>query len=64
MYKNILQTITNVEIYPIISLAIFMLFFCGMLVWAFRVKKDYLSAMASLPLEAGSDGAAEAREED
>lgn len=63
MYKNILQTITNVEIYPIISLFIFMLFFSGMLVWAFQVKNDYLKAMASLPLEASGNDAAQAQEE-
>jgi cytochrome c oxidase cbb3-type subunit IV len=66
MYKNVLQTIQNVEIYPIISLVIFVLFFGGMLVWAFRAKREYLSAMANLPLEASGEGGREfeAREEE
>ncbi|HYE73641.1 MAG TPA: hypothetical protein VEF04_09925 [Blastocatellia bacterium] len=54
MYKNVLQAIQNIEIYPIISLVIFVLFFGAMLVWAFRTNKDYLKAMANLPLETGN----------
>jgi cytochrome c oxidase cbb3-type subunit IV len=64
VYKNVLQTIQNVEIYPIISLVIFVLFFGAMLVWAFRAKKEYLSAMANLPLELGDGRKIQAREED
>jgi cytochrome c oxidase cbb3-type subunit IV len=62
VYKNVLQTIQNVEIYPVISLVIFVLVFGAMLVWALRAKKEYLSAMANLPLD--SDGVRHAAREE
>ncbi len=50
MYKEVLRSIENVEIFPIISLIIFVLFFIGITIWAFRVPKDYIKHMESLPM--------------
>ncbi len=51
MYKEVLRSIENVEIFPIISLIIFVLFFIGITIWAIRVPKEYIDHMKSLPME-------------
>lgn len=51
MYKEILQSIEGVSIYPIISLIVFVLFFAIILIWMLRVDKNYIKKMESLPLE-------------
>ncbi len=48
--KQNLATIDGVEIYPIISLLIFVLFFTGVIIWAFRVDKDKIKTLEQLPL--------------
>ncbi|MBI2417996.1 MAG: CcoQ/FixQ family Cbb3-type cytochrome c oxidase assembly chaperone [Ignavibacteriales bacterium] len=50
MFQNLLSNIKDVTIYPIVSLAIFMIFFSGVLIWAFNMKKEYISEMENLPL--------------
>jgi cytochrome c oxidase cbb3-type subunit 4 len=51
MYKEILRSIENIEIYPIISLLIFVTFFLGMFIWVVRVPKSYVNYMESLPMD-------------
>lgn len=51
MYKEILRSIENIEIYPIISLIIFVVFFVGMFIWVVRVPKSYVDHMKSLPMD-------------
>lgn len=51
MYKNILQSIQGVEIYPLISMMIFFGLFVSVLVWFFRADKSHLKRMAEMPLE-------------
>jgi cytochrome c oxidase cbb3-type subunit IV len=51
MYKEILRSIENIEIYPIISLLIFVTFFVGMFIWVVRVPKSYVDYMESLPMD-------------
>jgi len=50
MYKNVLQNIANIEIWPIISFVIFFVFFLGLLWWVFKVDKKFIAEMAALPL--------------
>ncbi|MBJ6111612.1 hypothetical protein JAO73_21500 [Hymenobacter sp. BT523] len=50
MDKNVLQSIAGVEIYPIISLAIFGLFFLGLLVYVLLSSRQHIDAMSQLPL--------------
>ncbi len=57
MYKNVLQNITNIEMWPLISFVIFFVFFLGLLVWVFTVDKKYISEMSSMPLKNDTDGA-------
>ncbi|PIQ50275.1 MAG: cytochrome C oxidase Cbb3 [Cytophagales bacterium CG12_big_fil_rev_8_21_14_0_65_40_12] len=50
MFKYYFEQIHNVEVWPIISLSIFFVFFVGLLIYVARMKKEYISEMADLPL--------------
>ncbi|GAB2865569.1 hypothetical protein [Hymenobacter ruber] len=50
MDKNVLQSIAGVEIYPLISLGIFVLFFLGLLVYVLLSSRQHLRTMSELPL--------------
>ena len=54
MYKQILQSIQNVEIWGIISLIIFFLFFVGILIRVVLIKKDRIREMEEMPLDDGT----------
>jgi hypothetical protein len=54
MIENVLHRIGGVGMFGIISICIFFAFFSAMLVWAFRLKKSYITAMRELPLESES----------
>ena len=54
-FKNYLETITGVEIYPLTSLLIFFLFFKALAIWAFRDNKKYINEIKNLPLAQGED---------
>lgn len=51
MYKNVLQHIDNIAIWPVISFTIFFLFFICLLWWVFSTKKSFIDKMKQLPLE-------------
>ncbi len=51
MYKNILQNIDNIAIWPVISFVIFFLFFICLLWWVFTTDKKVIDKMKDLPLE-------------
>lgn len=51
MYKEILRSIDNIEIYPIISLIIFFLFFVSMFIWVIKTPKEHVKHMESLPFD-------------
>ena len=51
MYKNVLQSITGIDIYPVISFVIFFAFFIGLLLYVVLSDKKHLTAMAELPLQ-------------
>ncbi|WBA43011.1 hypothetical protein [Hymenobacter canadensis] len=50
MDKNVLQSIAGITIYPLISFAIFFLFFLGLLVYVAVASRPHLRAMSALPL--------------
>jgi cytochrome c oxidase cbb3-type subunit 3 len=56
MYKNVLQSIDNIAIWPVISFVIFFLFFICLLWWVFTSKKAYIDTMSKLPLEENKPG--------
>ena len=49
--KGHMETIAGVEIYPIISLLIFFIFFVLLFWWVFTARKDYIQTVEQLPLE-------------
>jgi len=51
MYKNILQSIDGVAIWPVISFVIFFLFFICLLWWVVTVDKKFIQRMKQLPVE-------------
>ena len=51
MYKNVLQSITDIEIWPVISFVIFFVFFLCLLAWVFTVDKKFIEKMSALPFE-------------
>jgi hypothetical protein len=53
MIKNVVEHIGGVGLYGIISVSLFFAFFIGMLIWALRLKKNYLNSMRQLPLDGG-----------
>jgi cytochrome c oxidase cbb3-type subunit 3 len=50
-FINYLESIAGVGIFPLISLFIFFIFFLLLIIWAFRVKKDYIVVMKNIPFE-------------
>lgn len=53
MYKNILQNIENVQVWPLISFVIFFLFFALLLWWVLTVDSNYVDEMGQKPLTDG-----------
>ena len=51
MYKNVLQAIEGIGIFPIISMLIFLAVFMAAILWVFKADKQHLQRMAELPLE-------------
>jgi cytochrome c oxidase cbb3-type subunit IV len=51
MYKEILQSIDHVAIWPMISFVIFFLFFICLLWWAFTADKKFITKMSQLPVD-------------
>jgi cytochrome c oxidase cbb3-type subunit IV len=51
MYKNVLQSIDNIAIWPVASFVIFFLFFICLLWWVFTTDKKFIDRMKSMPLE-------------
>ena len=58
MYKNVLQSIENIAIWPVISFVIFLLFFICLLWWVFTTDKTFIDVMKGMPLH---DGATESK---
>lgn len=55
MYKEILQSIDNVQVWPVISFVIFFLFFLILLWWTFTVDRSFINEMSEKPLNDGSN---------
>jgi cytochrome c oxidase cbb3-type subunit 4 len=49
--KNHMESITGIEIYPMISLLIFFIFFVVLFWWVFTAKKEYIKTVSNIPLE-------------
>ena len=51
MYKNVLQSIENIQIWPVISFIIFFIFFLCLILWVFTTDKTFIEKMKGLPVE-------------
>ena len=49
--KHHISEIEGIEIYPILSLLIFFLFFIALFWWVWKAKKEYIDKISQLPLE-------------
>lgn len=49
--KNHMDSISGIEIYPIISMLIFFSFFVILFYWVITAKKDYINDVSNIPLE-------------
>lgn len=51
MFKYYFEQVNGVEIWPIISLSIFFIFFVGLLWWVYKgVDNSYIDKMKNLPI--------------
>ncbi|WP_299107173.1 CcoQ/FixQ family Cbb3-type cytochrome c oxidase assembly chaperone [uncultured Winogradskyella sp.] len=53
--KNHMESITGIEIYPMISLLIFFVFFVVLFYWVITAKKDYITTVSNIPLDNQND---------
>ena len=51
MYKDILLTITGIQVFPIISLILFVIVFTSILVATLRMDRARAERLATLPLD-------------
>lgn len=55
MFSNYLSTIEGIGILPLISLLFFVSFFTVILIWVFKVDKNYIKKMEELPLDSNNN---------
>ncbi|WP_258102763.1 CcoQ/FixQ family Cbb3-type cytochrome c oxidase assembly chaperone [Marinoscillum sp. MHG1-6] len=53
--KHHMETITGIEIYPLISFIIFFAFFIGLTIYVIRVSKSHINYVSRLPLDSKTD---------
>ncbi len=51
MFQHYFELIEGVEIYPLFSLVVFMIFFIIVSLWSLKADKKYLNEMEMLPLD-------------
>lgn len=49
--KGHMESITGIDIYPLISLIIFFTFFVALFCWVFTAKKEYINKVSNIPLD-------------
>ncbi len=48
--KHHLDTISGIDIYPVLSFIVFFLFFLAVLWWVLTVRRSHIDHMAALPI--------------
>ena len=51
MYKDVMRAMVGADLFPVIAIIIFTLFFAGLIVYVAKMKKQEVSKLSSLPLE-------------
>lgn len=54
MYKDVLRSIEGIELYPVFSLVVFVLFFTSVFIWVYRMRRSDLDELAAMPLDDGN----------
>ncbi|WP_306352248.1 CcoQ/FixQ family Cbb3-type cytochrome c oxidase assembly chaperone [Flavobacterium sp. '19STA2R22 D10 B1'] len=49
--KHHMDSIAGIEIYPIISMLIYISFFAGLYLWVFTYKKERIKELSEMPLK-------------
>ncbi len=49
--KHNMDTIMGIELFPMIALLIFFVFFLGLILWVFTYKKEAINELSMLPLQ-------------
>ncbi len=52
--RYLFNGVEGAELFGIVSLVIFTLFFTGVIIWAFRADKGFVNRMKNLPLDDNS----------
>lgn len=52
MFKEVLQSISGIEIFPIIGLILFLIIFIIVIVWTLKLDKKVIREMENLPFDA------------
>ncbi|MEO5819198.1 MAG: cbb3-type cytochrome c oxidase subunit 3 [Vicinamibacteraceae bacterium] len=52
MYTDILRSIAGIEVFPVLSLVVFVSFFTAVLVWVARLDPQRVASLSALPLDA------------
>jgi hypothetical protein len=55
MYRQILQSIQDVEIWPIVSLIVFFVLFLAIVIKVFLIDKKHIQKMKNMPLDDGTE---------
>ncbi|WP_459211923.1 CcoQ/FixQ family Cbb3-type cytochrome c oxidase assembly chaperone [Aquimarina rhabdastrellae] len=53
--KNHMESISGVEIYPLISLLIFFFFFVALFWWVATARKEHITEVSNIPLESDNN---------
>ena len=54
-----MDSISGIEIYPIISLLIFFIFFVALYTWVYTYKKDKINEMSNIPFKGDENNSPE-----
>lgn len=55
MYKDILQSIAGIEVFPVISLVLFVVVFTAVIISVVRMDRTRADGLAALPLDEFAD---------
>lgn len=51
MFRDVISRMEGIDILPLLGLFIFITLFIGMLIWVFRLSKNYIKTVSNLPLD-------------
>jgi cytochrome c oxidase cbb3-type subunit IV len=56
MFKYYFEQIKDIEVFPLISLMIFFIFFISLILWVVKADKGYIKKMGDLPVSDDQGG--------